>query len=947
MLNRISLFIILLAVTAAIYGLEKVGAFQPLERLALESRMASDSRRASGATVLVVIDQRSIRQLNSWPWPREVHAKLLDALIELGATEVFFDIDFSTPSEPKSDDQFANALTRAGGRAILPAFKQSSGVGQRAQAVSETFPIALFREHAWLATVNVKPGPDGRVWSYPWGQVIDGAYTESAGAVIAGKFGQSGTDFLVNYAIDPASVPIYSVIDILEGTVHRSEIEGRSIVVGADAAELRDNISVPVLGVISGALLHVLAIETLIMNVIPTPLRVETPFLALATLSIVLALSSLGRKPFLMAGMFSVVSLTVEVVAFVLQKYSAAVLSTPALHITLIGITLTILIRELDLRRWMAHGFRVDAKNTRNVLKHVVSASSDAILVVEETGNVLEMNGRAHALFSCKSNIHQLPRYSDILPSGLSDGIHDAMASLRQGHTMPRKTVSLYHHQEKALYLECSVTPSYLQYRGRNFDLEQPDIIAFIMIQDVTSAHIQQIQLNHLVHHDALTHALNRNGFLRTLDQVLLDENCAVLIINIHRFKVINSTLGRNIGDCVLRDVVDRLGSSAPDSSGIARMGGDTFAVACPIVDGRSARKFADAFLDALEEPFEVEGVKVHIRARIGIALGKMGDKGAVAVEQAEIALDVARESGRRNPCPFELSMVAGQERSRRLERALWEAIANNEFYLAYQPQLDLRSFRIIGAEALIRWEHPEMGSVGPAEFIAIAENSGFINVLGPWVLKRACKDAASWPSFIPLSVNVSPRQFESGSLEDEVRSALYESGLPSDRLCLEITESSLVDEALRVGEVLTAIREMGVRLALDDFGTGFSSLSYLATLPIDKVKLDQVFVRGLSDDSRTDAIIASVVTLCSEMGLELLCEGVETIAQKERLMELGCEQMQGFHFGKPMVLPDLHRWIRAHGDRETSGKNVDLSRDCDGPDQAQSISSRSRLVVV
>lgn len=907
---------ILLCAIMSVLGLDRTGAFQPLEKLFLEMRMATESRPASGKVVFVAIDDRSIRELETWPWPREIHADLLDRLLALGATEVFFDVDFSTPSTPASDGRLADALDRAGGMAILPAFKQQSGPERHSLPPVPTFPMRMFRRHSWLAAVNVEHDTKGRVWTYPWGQVIGEEHLGSAGAVIAGRSGPPGQSFFINYGIDPTSVPRYSVSDIMGDRVPHHRIDGRSVVVGADAAGLRDNITVPVYGVIPGALLHILAAETLIANNAPTPLKSGATFSLVAGLAVLLALSPLGRRPLILGAAFGLTSLVLELIAILLHVYAAAVLITPALHAVLVGTTVVMAIRELDLRRWLAHQFRVDAKNTTHLFNHVISTSSDAILVVNERGGILEMNGRAQALFAMRGDSPRSIKYADFLPHELSAAIDDAMESLRLGHAMPKKAVSLYHFQEKQLYLECSVSSSHLQYRGRNFELAEPDIIAFAMIRDVTDAHNQRAQLNYLVQNDALTGICNRYGLLRVVEEILHGDNCDVLVIDIHRFKAVNGTLGRTIGDAVLRTVAARLEGVAPDPPCVARLSGGTFAVAYPSVMIESPRSVADDILGSMAALFEIEGVKVVVRAHVGMTRVGIGGDAKLAIEQAETAVDIARQPNGNNPSYYEGSMVARQMRARHIDRSLWQAITDRQLHLVYQPQVSPEDLRVIGAEALIRWRHPELGHVDPNEFIPIAESNGFIDMLGQWVLETACADASQWPCAIPVSVNISPSQLTSENLPKSVRKALSKSGLRPERLSLEITERALGESTPDGNEALAAVRQLGVSLVLEDFAGGVSSMGYLATRLFKGVKLDQMLVRGSIDESMADAMIAGATTLCAEWGVELLCEGVETIVQKERLTKLGCEQAQGFHFGKPMELPAFLDWVREHDGR-------------------------------
>ena len=882
--------------------------------------MGAAARPASGQVIWVAIDQRSIRKLEAWPWPRETHAELLDRLIELGAAEVFLDIDFSSPSVPQSDDRFAASLLEAGGKAILPAFKQRSGVGPYGMAEEQTLPIEPFRRHAWLATANIRPEGRGRVWTYPWGGSIEGTQLGSAAAVIAGRSGPADEAFFINYAIDPQTVPKYSVIDVLDGNIERSQVKGRSIVVGADAAGLRDNISVPVRGIISGALIHILAAETLIADIAPVLFRTELGILLIALIAGSIATSPLGKRPFALIVTLSAASLALETAAFITYTRQAVVIPTSAFHTLLFFFPMAIAMRELDLRHWLAHGLRVDARNTSQLLKQVFSASSDAILVVDEKGSILEMNGRAHALFPAHGNDREGPKYKDVLPEELSMAASEAMASLRLGNATQKKTVSFYHGPDKETYLDCSISPSHFQYRGRHTGTEDPNVIAFIAIQDGTYGRRQRAQLEYLVRYDALTGVLNRRGFLQDLHNASVTEGFVVLVINFRRFRAINRTFGRAVGDAVLRSAAARLESAAPDPSLIARLGGDTLAAAYPSIGMPGPSIIAGQVLSALEDDIEVDDMRLSIRATVGVAQTVGGEDAALVVERALTAIDVAHELGGANPSYFEQSMVVPQNRARRIEKALWQASIDHEFYLVYQPYVSLKDGRVIGAQASVRWDHPEMGSIDPREFMPIAEGCAFAGPLGRWVLRRACDDAATWPRGIPVSLGVSVHQLELGRLEEDVRFALRESRLSPNQLELEVREETLMAGPPGTREAFAAIREIGASLALDDFDGGASFHKYLSWRSFNKVKLNPVLVRGLIDDSRTDAMVSAVISVCSSWGLELVCKGVETSIQKGRLVELGCEQAQGLHFGRPMILADFRDWVRAHDNARLAG---------------------------
>jgi EAL domain-containing protein (putative c-di-GMP-specific phosphodiesterase class I) len=332
-------------------------------------------------------------------------------------------------------------------------------------------------------------------------------------------------------------------------------------------------------------------------------------------------------------------------------------------------------------------------------------------------------------------------------------------------------------------------------------------------------------------------------------------------------------------------------------------LAGDTFASFTSTgVDAEEAREIAGKVIDLVNEPFEVDGATARVGAHVGLVLAHpSGRRPAGAIlGDAEAALHEARKVGGNAVKAFDPASFARQGHARTIERELWGALRNRQMRVVYQPQVRLSDFRLVGAEALVRWEHPVLGLVPPVEFIGIAEANGFIEELGRWVLEKACTDAAWWPSELAVAVNVSPLQLTRGDFIADARLALQRSRLRASRLHLEITESSFLAPTEGLFEMLADIRALGVSLALDDFGTGFSSLGYLTRLPLDKIKVDRTFVQRVGAERVSQSILKSVRTLTEELGVKLICEGIETKDELDFLRRIGCDEGQGFLFGRP-----------------------------------------------
>jgi len=421
---------------------------------------------------------------------------------------------------------------------------------------------------------------------------------------------------------------------------------------------------------------------------------------------------------------------------------------------------------------------------------------------------------------------------------------------------------------------------------------------------------------------DTLTKLGNRLMFHEQLAELLakpdrLPETAAVLVIDLDRFKAINETLGRAIGGELLRLVAERIRSVLARGDIVARLGGDKFAI---VQTGQpqpqSAADLAGRLIDAIGRAYMVEGQLIDIAAHVGIALLPAGPTDCEQLlKSADLALHRASSDGSGTYRFFEKAMDEKMQYRRNLECDLRRALALGEFTLVYQPQVNLRLNTVTGFEALLRWQSPVRGAVSPLEFIPVAEDTGIITSIGEWVLRTACREAAGWPGARSVSVNVSAIQFKNPNLVTTILSALAESGLDPRRLELEITESVLLDARGTALAMLQTLRGIGVRVALDDFGTGYSSLGYLRSFPFDRVKIDQSFVRGASDDAVGQAIVRAIASLGQSLGMATVAEGVETDEQMARITADGCTDVQGYLISRPMAPEQIKGFLSSRNE--------------------------------
>ncbi len=436
--------------------------------------------------------------------------------------------------------------------------------------------------------------------------------------------------------------------------------------------------------------------------------------------------------------------------------------------------------------------------------------------------------------------------------------------------------------------------------------------------EDVTERIRAEERIAHLAHYDALTDLPNRVLLRGHLEQRVAElaqgKPFAILYIDIDEFKGVNDSFGHEIGDELLRHVAARLRGCVGPQDLVARIGGDEFAIVkAETRDRRQLTALAEQILDSLRIPAQCKGQEVPIEASIGIAIAP--DDGLSLEDlfkNADLAMYAAKSDGRRTYRFFVPELDAKLKTRRQLELDLRQALARGQLEIHYQPLVDLATDTVAGCEALLRWYHPDRGMISPADFIPVAEDTGLINEIGDWVLKRACAEAAGWPAHIRLAVNVSPVQFRSKTLALRVATALRDSGLAPDRLELEITEAVLIRDDNEALVILHQLRDLGVRIALDDFGTGYSSLSYLRRFPFDKIKIDRSFVSDIGDAGGSSMIVEAVVNMASACRMSTTAEGVETERQREILRGLGCSEMQGYLFSPAVPASKLQQLLLA-----------------------------------
>lgn len=899
----------------------ETGVLRPVKTALYELRFNMARRPPSGEMVLVEIDAKSIAAIGTWPWPRGIHAALVDELSKAGVAQIGFDVDFSARSNETEDAAFEDALRRAGGSTILATFAQKLSSGRGEDRIAFNQPLKRLADNAWVATVNVFPDRDGLVRRFPFGATVAGEPTPSMPAMLSNTPGQIGSDFLIDFGIQALDIDRIPAIDVLRGDADRSRLSGRKVIVGASAVELRDFFQVPAFGFIPGPLVQALAAETLAQG---RNLRESgMPISAGGALLICLAGVALSRMRWSLGlATLAGCSLAFEAAGITVQRLYPVLLDTSAWQVSLAGVAVVATIREIDFRRIMLAISRQETRATKAVLDRVVADNFAGVIVATDDGVIIAASRMAAELLHLGADVQLIGRnIEETLPADLVEIVRQAVDQYKAGSWRPRQPGDFAYTRSGSgtSIFEYVVTPSRLGRRaGERGEGEADPIAACLTFVDITERRHAESRIAYMARFDALTGEPNRNQFAEKLAQAMQAEGaagagCTLFHFDIDRFKTVNDTLGRRHGDLLLREVAKRTRLLIAQSDFVARLDSDQFVV---VRAGHVTRDEADALaarlVEKLGRPYVLDGHRAIVSVSMGIAQSDDADDPVSLTKNAETAHRRSKGAGGNRWNFFDPALDLGFRTRQRLELDMREALERNEFTVLYQPQIDLASNDIVGVEALVRWHHRDKGLVSPAEFIPVAEDTGLIEPLGAFVLRRACQDAAEWPKAIKVAVNVSPVQFTRGDLVKTVAEALSASALPASRLDLEITESLFIHDSADISSTADALRRMGISFSLDDFGTGYSSLNYLRKFQVQKIKLDRSFVSGLPAEQESIAIVHAVIKMAQDLGIRTNAEGIETPEQSDCLTRLGCKEGQGYLFGKPQPAADIARALGA-----------------------------------
>ncbi|MFQ5783879.1 MAG: putative bifunctional diguanylate cyclase/phosphodiesterase [Alphaproteobacteria bacterium] len=566
------------------------------------------------------------------------------------------------------------------------------------------------------------------------------------------------------------------------------------------------------------------------------------------------------------------------------------------------------LIGRIDQLTWRQLLQDISLRSTNALMHNVVESSFDGVLLITGEGVIEKANPAAARIFAFPLEEMSQRRVATLLPEVADDAA--AVDAFFAAARAPREVVGQRSDGE-TFPLDFVVN-----------ELKVNDRRLFVAIlRDITDRKAQQEQLEYLALHDGLTGLANRMRLKDDINDTLKvarhsRQPFALLLLDLDRFKEINDTLGHQVGDALLVEVGQRLSNTVAGVGTVARLGGDEFAVLLPVgTESVQAEDVAKHMIEVLQVPFNVDGLTLEIGVSIGVALyPEHGEDTSRLLRSADVAMYIAK----REQSMFALYDSERDHNSVRnlaMSGELRQAIETDQLSLYYQPQIDLASGRVVGVEALVRWNHPEHGFVLPEEFVSVAEHMGLIQPLTHWVLDSALRQAAAWRSDgldIGVSVNLSSRNLHEEDLPETVAQLLDSHGVEPGRLTLELTESALIIDPARALGVIERLSIIGVRLGIDDFGTGYSSLAYLKRLPVDELKIDKSFVIHMTEDGNDAVIVRSTVDLAHNLGLKVVAEGVEGDEQLHYLEALGCDLGQGHFVSRPLPVEDFAGWLEA-----------------------------------
>ena len=892
----------------------------------------SSARTSPDNIVIIAIDEASLAQFGRWPWPRSIHAPMIDKLTESGAKVIGIDIIFSEPDRfaPEEDAALAAAIAHSG-RVILPVLHEQSGPGSSLQL---TLPLpALEEAAAGLGHIDTELDADGimrRAYlkaglGKPDWPAFSLAMLEFTGSGVADLPGIRNKklkladrenwvrdyQILVPFAGPPGHFQRISYADFLKPSFDTSAVHDKFIFVGTTAIGMGDALPTPVSGEtvpMPGVEFNATLLDTLQRGIAVEPLAIDKR-LILTGLLILLPLVTYPRlrpRQTLLAT-FLFLGLTCAISILFLKTMHRWYVPSPTLF------TLALSYPLWTWRRFEATLLQLfHEKEQAGVILHAIG---DGVITTDIQGRVQYMNPVAEQLSGFQHNeatgllLEEIFSVSDVVQGNDFGSLVRQCLREKKIIQFPQNSIVRNRFGNRHT-IRATAGPLHNE-TGKSQGV-------VVGIHDITETQEALQQIAYQATHDALTGLPNRALLLDRLQHAIAsayktENHIAVLLIDLDHFKKANDRLGHTGGDLLLKEIGTRLQACCRREDTVARLGGDEFVILMEdLAQPEAAAEVANNVLHALDAPFQIEDQEIFISGSIGASVfPKDGVRAETLLKNADTAMYRAKKIGRNDFHFFSRKMNDVIQERLDMEKKLRSAVNNNDLQLYYQPQIRLADGMIIGVEALLRWKNSEGDFISPKDFIPVAEECGLIHIIGEWVLQTACEQAKTWQKSglppIRMAVNLSAMQFINCDILNIVTGTIDNTMLPAPYLELEITEGLIIQDIERCCDILGKFRELGGKVSIDDFGTGYSSLAYLKELPIDQLKIDAYFVRDITTSKENAALTQAIITMGHGMGLEVVAEGVETESQLSLLKEQQCDIVQGFLFARPLPAEELN----------------------------------------
>lgn len=909
-----------------------------VDRVMYDFLSGSLSRPVAENIVIIAIDEDSLDQYGQWPWPRKLHAELIDKISIGGAKAVGFDIVASEPSRlgPEDDTALAESVSRSE-RVIMPIFAEWSVQRERLMVVG---PVPLIGQAAaGLGHVDFELDPDGilrrtflkaglnsasynslaqemlALTEQEARKYLPGETNPSSAPEMQGKWVRN-YEVLIPFAGKPNHYSRISYAQFMQPEFDPVVIKDKFVLVGVTAAGVSDTLptpvsgeSVPMPGVeVNASLLDALQHRLLIVplddfaRLITTLFFISLPLFSFAFLS--------NRSLQLMVVVW--IGLIIVISSQLLARYQLWYSPAPALLVLIVSYPLWAWSKVEGL---MGRLFREREKAA--VTLHSIG---DGVITTDKEFRIQFMNPAAERMTGYRKEQCYGVLFSELFP--MVNRNKDAKNILPnfQKQLFEKKIV---HFQDDLIFNDKDGVEHIVRLSGGPIKDQKDKILGAVFgLNDITEKEQALSRLTYEATHDHLTSLPNRSLLFDRILQALhrarrSGNKIAILFLDLDNFKKVNDQIGHSGGDLLLQMVGLRLKQNCRSGDTVARLGGDEFVVLLEdFSDHSTAAIVAEKYIQVLRPPFKVKNHDLYVTGSIGISVfPRDGEDVDTLMKNADIAMFEAKKSGRNNYLFFSDEMNRLIQQRLQLERQLRIAINQAELELYYQPQIRLKDHKIVGIEALTRWTATDKIRIPPSSFIPIAEESGLILPLSEWILKTACKQVRSWQDTLgyspKMSVNISPRHFREEDLLQQISAIICETGIDPQNLDLELTEGLIMQDVERSADIMRSFKSLGGTVTIDDFGTGYSSLSYLKKFPLDKLKIDKSFVNEIDRDEKDEGLARTIITMGHGLGLIVVAEGVETRRQIDKLKELGCDIIQGYYFSHPLPAEDVFEMLK------------------------------------